>query len=122
MIHILKGMPKEATAEFEEATRLGRGHTLDMDALAYAAAGRRDEIRKLVGRVREHGKRGEMTPFAMVQFYVALGDKQTALDWLEKAYDQRDPYMITLKTNAYLDSLRSEPRFQALLRRMNFPP
>ena len=122
MVYILKGMPKEAAAEFEKATRLGRGHTLDMDALVYAAAGRRDEILKLVGRVRELGKRGEMTPFAMVQFYVALGDNQTALDWLEKGYDEHDPYLSGLKTNAYLDPLRSEPRFQALLRRMNFPP
>jgi hypothetical protein len=63
-----------------------------------------------------------MMPFALVQFYVALDDKQTALGWLEKAYEEHDPYMSTLRINAFLDPLRSEPRFQAVLRRMNFPP
>ncbi|MFN8006275.1 MAG: protein kinase [Terriglobia bacterium] len=122
MIYIMKGMAKEATAELETADRLGWGHGLDMDALVYAAAGRRNEIQKMAGRSRKSETGGEMPPFALVQFYTALGDKQKALDWLEKAYDNHDYYMYSLKTNPFLDPLRSEPRFQDLLRRMDFPP
>jgi TolB-like protein/DNA-binding winged helix-turn-helix (wHTH) protein/tetratricopeptide (TPR) repeat protein len=122
LTYIIKGMPKEAMTELETATRLGTPYGLDVKALAYAAAGRRDEVRKLVNPVRELTRRGQMTPFALVQFYVALGDKQTALDWLEKACDQRDPYTVMLKVNPFLDPLRSDSRFQELLHRMNLPP
>ena len=122
LTYIVKGMAKEAATEFEKGDRLGDLHGPDIDALVYAAAGRRGEARKLLARVMEDAKRGEMTPFAVAQFYVGLGDKQAALDWLEKAYDQHDPFMATLKVNIFFDPLRSEPRFQALLRRMNFPP
>jgi hypothetical protein len=53
---------------------------------------------------------------------VGLGDKQQALAWLEKAYEDRTFFMVNLKVEPELDPLRSAPRFQDLLRRMNFPP
>ncbi len=58
----------------------------------------------------------------MVQLYAALGDKQEAFKWLQKAYEARDGQLGFLKVNPFMDSLRSDPRFQDLLRRMNFPP
>jgi hypothetical protein len=52
---------------------------------------------------------------------VGLGDKEQALTWLERAYDEQDPWLFWLKTWPPLDPLRSEPRFQALLCRVTFP-
>jgi len=56
--------------------------------------------------------------------YAQLGAKERALDWLEKGFEQHSPLMPTLKIAAafFPDSLRSDPRFQNLLHRMNFPP
>jgi len=51
-----------------------------------------------------------------------LGEKDRALDFLEKAYEDRAFQISMIKTQPIVDPLRSEPRFAALLRRMNFPP
>jgi hypothetical protein len=53
--------------------------------------------------------------------YAGLGETDQALDLLEEAYDQRLPSMVNLKVDPSLDSLRSNPRFQNLLRRIGFP-
>ena len=52
--------------------------------------------------------------------YAALGDKDRALEWPEKGIERRD-FMVFIKVDPKLDPLRSDPRFAALLRRMNFP-
>ena len=53
--------------------------------------------------------------------YVGLGDKDSAVDSLEKAYNERAPGLTYLKWQPLWDPLRSHPRFQALLKKMNFP-
>ena len=50
-----------------------------------------------------------------------VGDNAGALDWLEKAYAEREPNMTYISCNPIYDPLRAEPRFQALLRQMNLP-
>ena len=55
-------------------------------------------------------------------FYAALGEKDEAMAWLERAYEERDQWMVYIKAYPGWDALRSEPRFQALVRSMNFPP
>jgi serine/threonine-protein kinase len=57
----------------------------------------------------------------MASLYTALGEKAQALAWLEGGYEQRDAWLVELKAWPWFDPLRDEPRFQALLRRMNFP-
>ncbi len=61
-------------------------------------------------------------PMHIAALYAHAGRKDRALDWLEKAYQERDPLMVYLNVEPTWDSLRSDPRFQDLLRRMNFPP
>jgi Tfp pilus assembly protein PilF len=67
-----------------------------------------------------HGK-GPGAAWDITQNYLYVGDTAHALDWLEKAYDDRDPGMPYIGCMPMFDPLRSEPRFQALLRRMNLP-
>jgi len=62
-----------------------------------------------------------VTPFVVARIYAALGKKEEALRWLETGYRARDAWMVFLKTEPQFDDLRSDPRFQDLLRRMNFP-
>ncbi len=50
-----------------------------------------------------------------------IGETKEAMTWLERAYEERDPLLLTAKTDPFLDPLRSDPRFQDLLRRIGFP-
>ena len=62
-------------------------------------------------------------PTSLALAYSDVGDKQQAFAWLEKAYEERDPWLgLTLKSEPGFDRLHSDPRFQDLVRRMNFPP
>jgi serine/threonine-protein kinase len=62
-----------------------------------------------------------VSPFSVALVHLALGDSQAALDWLERAYQERDWYLCVLKTEPILDPLRRERRFEDLVRRVNFP-
>ena len=73
------------------------------------------------GRGGEARRRGPAPPSDITQNYLYAGDTAHALDWLEKAYDDRDPSMPYIGCMPIFDPLRSEPRFQALLRKMNLP-
>ncbi len=53
--------------------------------------------------------------------WAGLGDKQKALDWLERAYLEHDPFLVDLAVERTMDSLRAEPRFKALIQRLNPP-
>jgi hypothetical protein len=58
----------------------------------------------------------------VARVYAGLGDKEKAFVWLEKAYAERASQLSWVKVDPTFDPLRSDPRFQDLLRRMNFPP
>jgi hypothetical protein len=51
--------------------------------------------------------------------YLALGDKDAAFEWAEKAVKQRDPTILSVQTSPVFDLLRSDPRYTALLRQLN---
>ena len=59
-------------------------------------------------------------PYAAAQSYIMLGDKDQALTWLNKAYDARSQILFT-KVDPHWDTIRSDPRFADLLRRMGLP-
>ena len=86
-----------------------------------ARAGRvretRDCIRELKKRLADESVGG----FEVGLVYAGLGEKDLAFEWLERAYDEHDKGLVSLKVDPSLDPLRSDPRFQDLLRRMNFP-
>jgi hypothetical protein len=72
--------------------------------------------------LQQRAKKRYVTPYWVAMVYAGRGEKEEALRWLEKAYEERSAWMAWLKMDPALDSLRSEPRFQAMLRKMNFPP
>jgi serine/threonine protein kinase/TolB-like protein/Tfp pilus assembly protein PilF len=113
----------EAIAEFKAMALEGR-NTMQLPNLGrvYAAAGRKAEALKSISQLRELSKRRYVSSWQIAGIYAALGDSDQALAWLEKAYEGRSDGLILLKVDPTVDSLRSDPRFQDLLRRMNFPP
>lgn len=76
---------------------------------------------KLIDELNEIARHRYVAPSLFVKPYLGLGDKDKALTWLEKGYQEHDQGLCFLKVNWTWDPLRSEPRFQAVLRRMNFP-
>ena len=113
---------EEAMAEFEESDRLiGRDPALHR-TFVYAAAGRRTKAVKALDQLWQQYRQGKISPCELASLYAVLGEKQRALDLLEQAYEQRIPVMPILKEVPEFDPLRSDPRFQDLVRRMNFPP
>ena len=88
---------------------------------AYAQAGHNGEARKILHQLNDLSKQRYVTPYMVARIHAALGEHDDALCWLETAWQGRAAWMIFLKTDPHLDSLRPDPRFQDLLRRMNFP-
>lgn len=88
---------------------------------AYAAAGYRDEAHKVLRQLEELSKQLYVTPYGRARIYAALGETDETFKWLETAYQQRANWMVLLKIDPCFDNLRSDPRFQDLMRRMNFP-
>ena len=114
---------QEAIGAFEKALPPSERDAGVLMSLAYAdaAAGRRGEIPKLVEEAKEKTTRMYVPIYRIAAVYVALGDKEQALEWLEKSYQDDFSWMVWLKVDPVMDPLRSDPRFQNLLRRMNFP-
>ena len=87
--------------------------------LAYAAAGQIGDVRQVLGEMHELAKRGHTHAAAFAGIYVALGEIDTAVEWLEKAIDHWEPIVTTLKVLPVFDPIRSHPRYPSLLRKMN---
>jgi len=88
----------------------------------YATAGYRSEALKILEQLQELSKQQYVSPYGVGRIYAALGQTEEAFRWLETAYEQRGDWMVFLNVDPVFDDLRSDPRFQDLLRRMNFPP
>jgi serine/threonine protein kinase/tetratricopeptide (TPR) repeat protein len=89
-------------------------------ALAYHALGRKPESDTSLAKLIELGQKE--APFNIADVYAFRGDKETAFNWLERAYISRDAGLLPeIKTDPLLESLRSDARYEALLRRMNLP-
>ena len=91
-------------------------------ASIYGLEGRKQQAEKLIDELREAARRQYVSGFFFAEAYVGIGQKDQAVTWLERAYDEHDQWMVYIASYPGLDRLHSEPRFQALLRRMNFPP
>ncbi len=61
------------------------------------------------------------TPYLIRALHATLGEKEEAFEWLERAYEERDTFLLEATADPLVDNLRDDPRFQSLLRRLNFP-
>jgi tetratricopeptide (TPR) repeat protein len=117
-----KNMYPEAIANLEMGIARSGRETSNLGYLAqvYGLAGRKSETRKIIGELKERSLHHYIFPSVFANAYLGLGDKDQALTYLERAYEEQDPFLFYLKVSPLLDPLRSEPRFQALMRRVNF--
>jgi TolB-like protein/DNA-binding winged helix-turn-helix (wHTH) protein/Tfp pilus assembly protein PilF len=115
------GQLKEAITEYQKAFQLSEGN-FDATAFlahAHAEAGRRDEAEKILAGLLQKSKTAHVSPYFIAAIYAGLHDKDRAFAFLEKAYQEKSTDMLWhLKGDVRLDNLRSDPRFQDLLRRV----
>jgi hypothetical protein len=88
----------------------------------YALEGRRPEARQILKQLNETPQHRPVSELDRAFVYIGLGNKEQALASIDEAYKQHEWGMLLLKADPRFDPLRSDPHFQDLLRRMNFPP
>ena len=122
--YLKAGHAQEATAEFQQAVDLsGRAATyLGNLGYCYAVTGRRAEALGILKELEEKYSKGRSTGQFLAGVYAGLGDKNQAFAWLEKDYQQRSGQLPTIAWRLHFESLRSDPRYADLLRRMGLTP
>jgi eukaryotic-like serine/threonine-protein kinase len=118
-----KKMYDQAVEEYMASAALSR---LPPEGIAqmksiYAKAGWKAFVQANMDRVVAQANKGQFSPFVVASFYAKLGQKEEALAWLEKGYEERDFRMTLISVDYEFDVLRSDPRFVALLHRMGLP-
>src|SRR5438093_1453588 len=119
----LKGRLSEAIPEFQKSFDLnGDPYSLGILGQAYARNGQNEEARKILARLNEQGNARRVAPYAMALVYLGLGDKERAIDELDRGYrDGETNYLFVIKVDPLLDNLRGDPRFEALVQKIVAP-
>jgi tetratricopeptide (TPR) repeat protein len=119
-VYTQKGMYAEAIAARLKAISYSKGSANLLGALAhaYAIAGQRSDAERILHQLKELTKQQYVSAYSFAEAYTGLGQKDRAMEWLEKAYEENSGQMIYLKLQPSMDPLRSDARFQSLLRRM----
>jgi tetratricopeptide (TPR) repeat protein len=119
-----RGRHDEAAAEYQEQIRLQGAGPEEVAAYreAYAASGLKGARRWHIEYMEAKPTHPYGSPFMIAAEYAVLGDREKAFQWLERAFKQHDKWLLYLKASPYFDSLRDDPRFDDLLRRIGLEP
>ncbi|MDV2496681.1 MAG: tetratricopeptide repeat protein, partial [bacterium] len=116
------GMDRQAVAAYQKAMSLSGESEVDVAAFAEAYAKGGIEGAYLWRLERMQAEQEHPSAYLTAEIYAKLGNKDRALAWLERAYDEnREAGVSDLNIEPWFDSFRDDPRFQSLLRRLNFP-
>ena len=120
----------EGLGEYEDVCAVCRAGGVNTDAgalmlstyvLACTKLGHNREAQDVLERLLRKRRDGYFSAFQIGLCYFGLGDVDRAIDWMKRAHDERDGMCTSLNVHPPFDPLRSDPRFQALLKKMNFP-
>jgi len=119
----LKGARNEAIAEYEKAQALSDDpRVLASIGHAYATTGEQKEAREILARLTEMARTRYVAPYSFVVIHLALGEKDQALDYLEKDAHEPSGFEINFaRVDPYIDPLRGNPRFEALVQKVFAP-
>ena len=129
LAHVLLGQAYAQKRMFDEAiAELSRARELDDTTRArailgytLAVAGRRDEAARILNELQDLASQKYVSPYFRVLIHTALGEQDQAFEWLEKAYEERSEWLVWLKVDPKLDSLRADVRFASLVQRVGLP-
>jgi serine/threonine protein kinase/Flp pilus assembly protein TadD len=118
-----KSMIKEAIVEFQNAVSHWKDASLPLAALGHAngIAGNKKEAQEILKKLLETSKRNYVPAYDIAAVYVGLGEKAQAFEWLSKAFEERSGFLIYIKCDRRFDGLRSDPRYEALIKRIGLP-
>jgi TolB-like protein/DNA-binding winged helix-turn-helix (wHTH) protein/Flp pilus assembly protein TadD len=122
--YVQMGRHEQGLAELQSATSLSGNSPLYLAqvAVAYAAEGRKTEALQIITQLQATSSERYVSPYGLAQIYAALQDKEQAFKWLHIAYDDRAVWMSYLAVDPVFDSVRSDQRFQDMLRRVRLLP
>jgi TolB-like protein len=123
MAYTQLGDHQRALTEYQAAVRLSGAPLGALERLGrgYAVAGQRKEAENTLSQLQRLSQTKYVSGVSIAAIYAGLGNKERALAWLETAFKAHDPGLVGLKQDPSLDPLRSDPRFQEIVRKMNFP-
>ena len=115
-----KKMYTESLAAFREANRLSNNHSWVQATLAYtyAVSGKKNEARKILKDLEALSAHEQVSPMRFVVVNVGLGDKARVFQWLERAREELDIYLVYVRVSPFLDSVRDDPKFRAFVQRI----
>jgi serine/threonine protein kinase/Tol biopolymer transport system component/tetratricopeptide (TPR) repeat protein len=125
--NMMLGTVLERLGEYDRAIAVLRRSLEGMDGsivplwiLGYtlAKAGRRAEANEIITKLVRLSDKAYVPPYFIAMIYAGLGDRDLAFEWLEKAFENRDAWLIWIGTEPKMDELNSDPRYSELLRRV----
>ena len=122
LAYAMKGQYAEGVAEAEAAHRLSSSPMItSFLASIYARAGRRADAEQTLASLKEQLKRRYSCEYEVAVAYVELGQAEEAFHWFQRGYDDRAMCMVMTKVDPRLDRIHADPRYQDMLKRLNFP-
>ena len=120
--YTLQGKYEEAIQSFRKARKLSGDYPLSLAALSYslAVAGKRGEASELLGKLDQISRQRYVPALYFGLVYMGLGDRDQAFHWIDKAFEERSGYLLYLNVDPKVDSLRSDPRFKQILKKIGF--
>ncbi|MFC2169932.1 tetratricopeptide repeat protein [Acidobacteriota bacterium] len=118
--HLLLGYAYREISMLDEALAIFQSFNFKYEiALTYAKMGKRNEAIQLLDDLINKTKQDMVNTYMIACIYFVLGENDKGFIWLDKAYQKQENYMTFLKVDPYLDNVREDPRFKALLKKMN---
>jgi serine/threonine protein kinase/Tfp pilus assembly protein PilF len=118
-----KGMYEEALSAIQKGRRISGRNVLFVESnlgYLYGIAGMRDKAIQVLQGLLDLSKKRYVSPCGIATIYAGLGQKDNAFQWLDEAYEEHDHWMIYLRGFPIFDRIRSDPRFDILLKKMGF--
>jgi adenylate cyclase len=118
--YIAEGAYDQAIQSIKEAEHLSKGFPPIVAALGwtYASAGRTEEARGIYAELQKRAESEYIRPFLFAKLHAAFGEIDQAFEWLNKAHEERDAAMVHILTDESIETLRSDPRYMEIVKKM----
>lgn len=120
LVYLQQSLCEEALEELQEEINLDHGPNdiLAWQGYVYGVCGYKDEGYQILNDLLESSENKYIPPSYFTWIYFALGEYEQGFEWLDKAYNERDPWLTEIKISHFYDGIRSEPRYIELLEKM----
>jgi tetratricopeptide (TPR) repeat protein len=121
MVYLQKSMYDEAMAEFQREKALSSAWDHEIECftgIAYAKIEKKDKAMRVINDLIKRREKEYASPYYIAKIYFALDENNQGFKWLNKAYQEKDNLLLEIKVDPGYDSVRSDPRFKKLLKKV----